>query len=168
MGSKGPNLSSRQLAAVALVAVVTACNGADEPTSPIEKVSAAVAQTAAAVTGQESPLADEAEGGRVLGFDTHTYPGDNVMRAWKQAPGAPYTWVGYYLPSPCHKDASWTGKRAHLDSLGWGFAVVYVGQQTWGKSSTPLSPAAAIALIRQGRGCDARLLTAARGAADAD
>ncbi len=146
-----------------------ACGDGDEPTSPtLQKVTAAVAQTAAAVTGQDSPLADEAEGGHVLGFDTHTYPGDKVMKAWREAPGAPYTWVGYYLPSPCHKDASWTGKRARLDSLGWGFAVVYVGQQTWGTNPKVLSPTAALALIRRGRSCDARLLTADRGVADAN
>ena len=34
-----------------------------------------VAQVAAAVTGQDAPLADEQQGGKNLGFDTHTYPG---------------------------------------------------------------------------------------------
>src|SRR5213075_627653 len=38
--------------------------------------------------------------GRHLGFDTYEYPGDETMRAWKT--DAPYEWVGYYLPAPCH------------------------------------------------------------------
>jgi hypothetical protein len=66
-----------------------------------------------------------------MGFDTHTYPGDRTMRAWKSAPGAPYRWVGYYLPAPCHRDASFSGRRAAVAAAGYGVAVLYVGQQTW-------------------------------------
>ncbi|MEP6989398.1 MAG: glycoside hydrolase domain-containing protein [bacterium] len=88
------------------------------------------------------------------------------MRAWKNAPGAPYGWVGYYLPSPCHKDASWVGKRELLTGMGWGLAVVYVGQQTWGRTPQSLSPARAAALIKSGTQCNANLLGADRGAAD--
>jgi hypothetical protein len=64
------------------------------------------------------------------GFDTSIYPGDAAMIAWL-APHSPYEWVGYYLQAPCHRDASWTGKRAQLTSMGWGLAVLYVGQQTF-------------------------------------
>jgi hypothetical protein len=52
------------------------------------------------------------------------------MSAWL-APASPYRWVGYYLEAPCHRDASWMGKRATLSTMGWGFAVIYVGQQTF-------------------------------------
>ena len=70
--------------------------------------------------------------GRHLGFDTYQYPGDDVMRAW-HASGSPYEWVGYYLPAtPCHKGTTWAGKRERLTGMGWGLAVIYVGQQTWG------------------------------------
>lgn len=73
--------------------------------------------------------------GRHLGFDTYQYPGDKVMQAWR-ANGSPYEWVGYYLPAaPCHKGTSWSGTRERLLDMGWGIAVIYVGQQTWG--STP-------------------------------
>ena len=73
--------------------------------------------------------------GRHLGFDTYAYPGDQAMLAWRQD-DAPYEWVGYYLPSaPCHKGTSWSGKRETLDDMGWGVAVIYVGQQVW--SGTP-------------------------------
>ena len=71
--------------------------------------------------------------GRHLGFDTSKYPGDDAMQAWRD--DGSYEWVGYYLPSaPCHRDPSWAGKRESLSAMGWGLAVVYVGQQTWGKT----------------------------------
>src|SRR6476646_2782176 len=71
--------------------------------------------------------------GAHLGFDTSKYPGDDAMQAWRD--DGSYEWVGYYLPSaPCHRDASWSGKREQLTQMGWGLAVVYVGQQTWGKT----------------------------------
>jgi hypothetical protein len=68
------------------------------------------------------------------GFDTNIYPGDRAMHAWRQ--DSHYEWVGYYLPAPCHKDDSWSGKRAALDEMGWGLAVIYVGQQTWDRAPT--------------------------------
>jgi len=63
------------------------------------------------------------------------YPGDKAMDAWKRS--GQYEWVGYYLSAPCHKDDSWSGKRARLVDSGWGLAVIYVGQQTWGQSYAP-------------------------------
>jgi hypothetical protein len=88
------------------------------------------------------------------------------MTAWKNAPGAPYRWVGYYLPSPCHKDKSWTGKRQTLVDMGWGLAVVYVGQQTWGRKPRTLTPARMASLIKSGATCNADLLSTERGTAD--
>lgn len=64
------------------------------------------------------------------GFDTSIYPGDAAMSAWLK-PGSPYEWVGYYLQAPCHRDPSWMGKRVTLTSMGWGLAVLFVGQQTF-------------------------------------
>ncbi len=74
-------------------------------------------------------LSDESH----LGFDTYAYPGDEQMRAW-QSGTKPYEWVGYYLSAPCHKDDSFMGKRSTLKDMGWGMAVIYVGQQTWGRT----------------------------------
>jgi peptidoglycan hydrolase-like protein with peptidoglycan-binding domain len=65
------------------------------------------------------------------GFDTAVYPGDGKMTAWIGA--SPYKFVGYYLPSPFHSDASFMGKRATLAAMGWGFMVVYVGRQATSK-----------------------------------
>ncbi len=142
------------------------------PTEPsdahndIVKTAASVAQLAASVTGQDAPLADQSMGGKNLGFDTHTFPGEKTMRAWKNAPGAKYTWVGYYLPSPCHHDRSWIGQRALLDSMGWGLAVVYVGQQTWGKTPPPPSQSRLDQLAREGNTCNVALISDARGVTD--
>lgn len=155
---------------VLTTSIAVACGrGATEPeggASQVAKVAATVAQVAATVTGQSAPMADEQLDGKHLGFDTHSYPGDRTMRAWKNAPGAPYRWVGYYLPSPCHKDASWTGKRQLLTDMGWGLALVYVGQQTWGRTPRPLTPARLASLAKSGASCNADLVTGDRGATD--
>jgi hypothetical protein len=142
---------------------LTAPSGARED---VAQTAATVAQVAAAVTGQKATLADESKAGKNLGFDTHTYPGDKTMDTWKNTPGAKYTWVGYYLPSPCHKDGSWTGKRQFLEDMGWGIAVVYVGQQTWGLNPPALPPAEVDQLVKTGKSCNAALLGETRGIAD--
>jgi hypothetical protein len=59
------------------------------------------------------------------------------MDAWKAS--GEYEWVGYYLQAPCHSDTSWSGKRARLMKDGWGLAVIYVGQQTWGRTFGPVT-----------------------------
>jgi len=97
--------------------------------------------------------------GPYLGFDTSIYPGDEAMRSWREHAG--YDWVGLYLPAPCHKDDSWRGKRETLEAMGWGIAVIYVGQQTWGR--TPRAGAR----VPSGATCATNLVTAATGRADA-
>src|SRR5688500_12530384 len=149
--------------------LVFACNQSPTSTQTAAKAAASVAQVAAAVTGQDAPMADEATDGTWLGFDTHTYPGDEKMRAWKNAPNAPYSWVGYYLPAaPCHKGTSWRGKRETLQQMGWGIAVVYVGQQTWGRTPRTLTPAQAARLRKQGATCNADYLNASRGISEGE
>src|SRR3954452_901062 len=111
-----PRLTLRRAAALvaALTGLAIGCGrSSTEPGgagNSVADAAAKVAQVAAAVTGQDAPLADDQLDGKHLGFDTHTYPGDKTMHAWKNATNAPYSWVGYYLVSPCHKDASWSGK----------------------------------------------------------
>lgn len=92
-----------------------------------------------------------------LGFDTSKYPGDAAMNAWKKS--GKYSWVGYYLESPCRKEHSWSGKRARLTKSGWGLAVIYVGQQTWNKP-IPVSNAT-------GSDCSRRFVNASQGKVDA-
>ena len=154
----------------ALVAAAAACAGS--PTAPgaesaVVNVTARVAQAAAAVTGQEAKLANDYEKGHYVGFDTHTYPGTSVMKAWKETPGSPYKWVGYYLPSPCHENTSWVGKRDTLIAMGWGIAAVYVGQQTWGKSPRATSPSA-LAALRKKTDCATDFISADEGTREAD
>jgi hypothetical protein len=98
--------------------------------------------------------------GPYLGFDTSEYPGDAAMQAWRAHAG--YDWVGYYLQAPCHKDASWSGKRDTLEAMGWGLAVVYAGQQTWEKAPRSRKRSSAV------KTCAASLVTADRGRLDAD
>jgi hypothetical protein len=122
--------------------------------------------------------------GAFAGFDTGLYPGDDALRAWRQS--SPYMWVGYYLPAPCHRDVSWSGKRERLIALGWGTAVIYLGQQDWAASpsrapaprdtvartdsvasaAAPAAPAAS-ATPAAPPACSASNLSAARGGTEA-
>jgi glycoside hydrolase-like protein len=97
------------------------------------QVGASIAHAPEVVAELPAAAVSDAVAGKHLGFDTSIYPGDDAMRAWKDS-DAPYEWVGYYLAAPCHKDASWVGTRETLSRMGWGLAVIYVGQQTWGRT----------------------------------
>jgi hypothetical protein len=164
--SHAMRLRSRYTGLAAAGSLIFACSRSPVATEGAAEVSAKVAQVAAAVTGQDAPLANEYEEGKHLGFDTNLYPGDDTMRAWKNAKDAPYSWVGYYLPAPCHKNASWSGKRQTLRDMGWGIAVVYVGQQTWSRTPRNLSAAAVAQLQKRGTTCSADFVNARQGAAE--
>ncbi|HEV3483813.1 MAG TPA: glycoside hydrolase domain-containing protein [Vicinamibacterales bacterium] len=102
------------------------------------------------------------------GFDVSIYPGDAAMRAWAR-PNSPYHWVGYYLPAPCHRDASWAGRRETLTAMGWGLAVIYVGQQTWdGVPERAATPDTAGAAVQRSIVCSRTLLSAAQGLSEAN
>ena len=101
--------------------------------------------------------------GSHLGFDTHSYPGERAMQAWR----ATYEWVGFYLPAPCHKDDSWSGTRPALARMNYGVAVIYVGQQTW-SDHKPLSRAQQAAAKANGAQCLPEFVSGARGLAEAD
>jgi hypothetical protein len=141
-------LATAGLAAAAMIA------SPDGAVAPVEQLVEDIAEL------PEIPLeivASVASRGSHLGFDTNIYPGDRAMRAWIDG-GSPYEWVGYYLTAPCHKDASWTGKRERLEEMGWGTAVIYVGQQIW-----PKRTGRALA----GKTCSTSFVSAARGTRDA-
>jgi hypothetical protein len=93
----------------------------------------------------------------VPGFDTREYPGDAAMAQWRAR--SPYRWVGYYLSAPCYTGRSWQGKRSALDRMGWGTAVLFVGEQDWAAGGAP--PADSVPAR-----CTRTNVTAARGAAD--
>lgn len=118
----------------------------------------AAACSRAATDVGRAPATAPARG--VPGFDTALYPGDSTMRLWRTS--SPYRWVGYYLPSPCHRDASWAGTRGRLEAMGWGVAVIYVGQQLW-EGAPDRSPADTGAII-----CSRTLLGAEQGRREAE
>ncbi len=93
------------------------------------------------------------------GFDAWQYPGDGLMATWKAT--SPYQWVGFYLPAPCHRDSSWAGRRAALEGMGWGLAVLYVGQQVF-EGAPPPDTTAGTPIV-----CSRTLLTPAQGRIDA-
>jgi hypothetical protein len=89
-----------------------------------------VTEVGDAIASVSEEIVSNVQRSSYLGFDTYAYPGDEAMRAWRDE-SVPYEWVGYYLPSPCHRSDSWSGTRQKLTDMGWGLAVIYVGQQTW-------------------------------------
>lgn len=93
--------------------------------TPVGQITAAVSDAPA----QLVRTVEQAVERHYLGFDTDIYPGDRAMSVW--ARDGTYQWVGYYLQAPCHRDRSWSGKYGILSQMGWGVAVVYVGQQSW-------------------------------------
>ena len=99
----------------------------------------------------------------VPGFDTRDYPGDAVMAAWRES--SPYRWVGYYLPAPCYTGTSWNGRRPALERMGWGIAVLFVGEQDWPDDAAHVEPGEPTADAAAPR-CTRSNVTAERGAAD--
>src|SRR2546423_5281525 len=120
-----PKIDWRSILAL-FTAVLIASTG-----SPVDTRS--ILSLSDAVSSASENIAANLSNGPHLGFDTFAYPGDDAMRAWLTA-DKPYRWVGYYLSAPCHSDSSWEGKRQTLSDMGWGMAVIYVGQQTWGRT----------------------------------
>lgn len=98
----------------------------------------------------------------VPGFDTRDYPGDAAMRGWFGV--SPYRWVGYYLPAPCYTGTTWTGRRETLRNIGWGFAVLYVGEQDWRAMGGARTDTVAVENPR----CSSAHLTAEQGRTHAD
>ena len=119
-------IATAATAAVFVMSNAETIRGARTPAS-------AVVEAATDVASQLTAAEVVADQRNYLGFDTYAYPGDEAMQAWSQEE-VPYHWVGYYLPAPCHRDPSWVGKRERLIDMGWGLAVIYVGQQTWDRT----------------------------------
>lgn len=68
-----------------------------------------------------------------VGLDTDEFPGIAAMAAVKAETNA--VWTGFYLTAPSHSKSGWAGTCANLLAMGWGFAPIYVGQQTEGPGS---------------------------------
>ena len=60
-----------------------------------------------------------------LGFDANDYPGDDALPVLRKT----FSFVGYWIgPPPEEKSSSWLGKRALLQSQGFGFALLWNGR----------------------------------------
>ena len=149
----------RNLFALAVAAVPASLEAPRMAQTSLASATAELADAPAAIGAAVTRVAANVAGTH-LGFDTNVYPGDDAMNAWKRS--GTYEWVGYYLPAPCHKDDSWSGRRQHLIDNGWGLAVIYVGQQTWGKTPRAGSRSSRSAT------CAANLVNAEQGILDAD
>ncbi|MGH7627049.1 MAG: glycoside hydrolase domain-containing protein [Gemmatimonadaceae bacterium] len=101
-------ISVHRCIAALSVALAATCNDARSPTSP---------PPPPAYAGYP-------------GFDISHYPGDAALAAWR-FPASPYHWVDYYRYAPCHRDSTWMGSYDTVKAMGWGTAVLYVGQQDW-------------------------------------
>jgi hypothetical protein len=62
-----------------------------------------------------------------LGFDLNEYPGDNSLPALRKTFSFGSYWLG---PPPGYKTTDWLGKRALMQSHGFGFVVLYNGRMT--------------------------------------
>lgn len=109
-------------------------------------------------TGVGVPAPDDARG--VPGFDTRDYPGDAAMRTWFA--NSPYRWVGYYLEAPCYTGTTWNGTRARVRGMGWGIALLFVGEQDWAE----IVPADQVVADPTAPRCTRANLTADRGRTD--
>lgn len=146
---------ARQAAAFLRAPVEAADAVATLPGSTVASLARAahLTQSARAVAGT----------GSHLGFDTHSYPGDRAMQAWRST----YEWVGFYLPAPCHRDDSWSGRRPALARMDYGVAVIYVGQQTWSEHK-PMSKGQQAAAKARGAQCLPEFVSGSRGKAEAE
>jgi Domain of unknown function (DUF1906) len=68
---------------------------------------------------------DQAKPSSYLGFDLNEYPGDDALPALRKT----FSFTSYWLsPPPQEKHNNWLGKRALLQSKGFGFVVLYNGR----------------------------------------
>jgi hypothetical protein len=60
-----------------------------------------------------------------LGFDRNDYPGDTTLKVLRRT----FSYAGYWLNNPPgEKSNTWLGKRAALESAGFGFLVLFNGR----------------------------------------
>ena len=62
-----------------------------------------------------------------LGFDANLYPGDDALPVLRST----FAFTGFWLsPPPGEKHSTWLGKRALLESRGFGFLLLYNGRES--------------------------------------
>jgi len=145
----GPRTTTVLVTGAAMITAILAIPAVQQ--SPVGSIANTVADAPAQIVKSVEQVINQ----QYVGFDTNIYPGDRAITIW--AKDGTYDWVGFYLEAPCHRDDSWKGKRDTLTRMGWGVAVVYVGEQLW--SSKKKS--------KKGSTCANQYLTAANGTRDA-
>jgi len=61
-----------------------------------------------------------------LGFDRNDYPGDAAVRSVRKT----FAFTGYWLNNPPgEKQNTWSGKRAQLQAMGYGFLLLFNGRE---------------------------------------
>ena len=67
----------------------------------------------------------QAQNPAYLGFDRNIYPGDANLQALHQT----FSYTGYWLNNPPgERENTWAGRRAAVDSAGFGFLVLFSGR----------------------------------------
>ena len=148
---------NKLISTILLGAAAAACSRTPEP-EPLPTAQPIVISATKLMDSSE--FAAVTDNGPYPGFDTSEYPGDDAMLAWRET--GEFHWVGFYLPAPCHKDTSWSSKRETLESMGWGTAVIYVGQQTWNRKAKRVRG------LGDRTTCSADVVGAERGKMDAE
>ncbi len=98
-----PGMSFLSLSAIAVALILFSCRATPQPDSQKDSPT------------QEKPNA-------FFGFDRNIYPGDDAMKSLRRD----FAFSGYWLsPPPGEKASTWIGKRKFLQSLGFGFLVLY-------------------------------------------
>jgi len=77
---------------------------------------------ASAMPRQEKPTARS-----YLGFDLNQYPGDDALPILRKTFSFSSYWLG---PPPGEKRSTWLGKRALLESQGFGFVILFNGRES--------------------------------------
>ncbi len=90
---------------------------------------------------------NQAKAQTYFGFDRNEYPGDQLLAALHRS----FAFTGYWLNTPPGDSGNgWTGKRALLQSNGFGFMVLFNGRleaQLRGKDPAALGRSDALAAI---------------------
>lgn len=79
------------------------------------------------VNSQTTPGGSSPAHTAYLGLDRNIYPGDEALPVLRKTFAFSSYWIG---PPPGEKATTWTGKRSLLQSMGFGFAVLFNGRAT--------------------------------------
>jgi hypothetical protein len=78
-----------------------------------------------AASAQSPQSTPASSGSTYLGFDRNNYPGDETLAILRTS----FSYTGYWLNQPpSARTNTWTGKRQKLQSMGFGFLVLFNGR----------------------------------------